>query len=175
VLTRAYLSLGSNLGDRVAHLRQAIRKLSDVGSVTNCSSFYETEPVEFTQQPEFLNCAVEMDTALKPQQILDAILQIERDMGRDRSRQPRKGPRTIDIDLLLAGDAVIKSPELVLPHPAMQDRRFVLEPLAEIAPDAMHPLLHRTIRELRERLPAGQAVRKLPRPAPADSAPETAK
>lgn len=175
MLTKAYLSLGSNLGDRIAHLRQAIRKLSDVGSVTNCSSFYETEPVEFTQQPEFLNCAVEMDTALHPQQILDAILQIERDMGRDRSTQPRKGPRTIDIDLLLAGDVVIKSPELVLPHPAMQDRRFVLEPLAEIAPDAMHPLLRRTIRELRERLPAGQAVGKLPRPPRADSAPETAK
>jgi 2-amino-4-hydroxy-6-hydroxymethyldihydropteridine diphosphokinase len=163
------LSLGSNLGDRTAHLRQAIGKLSDLGSVTDCSSFYETEPVEFTQQPEFLNCAVGMDTALNPRQILDAILRIEGNMGRNRSTQPPKGPRTIDIDLLLAGDVVIRSPELVLPHPAMQDRRFVLEPLAEIAPDAIHPLLHRTIRELRDRLPLGETVRKLPRVTPTDS------
>jgi len=142
-------------------LRAAINKLSSVGTVTKCSSFYETEPVEFTNQPEFLNCVVELETALNPHQILDAILQIEREMGRDRSTQLRKGPRTIDIDLLLAGDAVIKTPHLVVPHPSMQDRRFVLEPLAEIAPDAMHPLLHRTIRELVESLPPGQAVTKL--------------
>jgi len=162
VLTRAYLSLGSNLGDRTAHLRQTISKLSDLGAVTNCSSFYQTEPVEFTDQPEFLNCAVEIETQLNPQQLLTGILTVERKMGRDRSAQPPKGPRTIDIDLLLAGDAVINSPELVLPHPAMHLRRFALESLAEIAPDVRHPLLHCTIRELRDRLPAGQAVLKLP-------------
>lgn len=161
MLTKAYLSLGSNLGDRHAHLRAAIHKLSDVGAVTNCSSFYQTEPVEFTNQPEFLNCAVELETSLAPQQILEAILRIERDMGRDRDAQPPKGPRTIDIDLILAGDAVINSPQLILPHPAMQDRRFVLEPLAEVAPDAIHPLLHRAIRELVNALPPGQAVTKL--------------
>ena len=155
------MSLGSNLGDRAAHLREAIGKLSSVGTVTKCSSFYETEPVEFTNQPEFLNCAVELETELSPRQILDAILQIERDMGRDRSTQPPKGPRTIDIDLLLAGDAVINTPQLVVPHPAMQTRRFVLEPLAEIAPEARHPLLSRTIQELMDILPLGQAVRKL--------------
>jgi len=153
--------LGSNLGDRAAHLREAIGKLSDLGTVTNCSSFYETEPVEFTNQPEFLNCAIELETSLSPHQILDAILKIELAMGRDRSTQPPKGPRTIDIDLLLAGDAVINTPQLVVPHPAMQTRRFVLEPLAEIAPDATHPLLHRTIRELVETLPPGQTVTKL--------------
>jgi len=153
--------LGSNLGDRAAHLREATRKLSDLGTVTNCSSFYETEPVEFTNQPEFLNCAIELETSLSPHQILDAILKIELAMGRDRSTQPPKGPRTIDIDLLLAGDAVINTPQLVVPHPAMQTRRFVLEPLAEIAPDATHPLLHRTIRELVETLPPGQTVTKL--------------
>jgi len=153
--------LGSNLGDRTAHLRAAIGKLSSVGTVTKCSSFYETEPVEFTNQPEFLNCAIELETSLSPHQILDAILKIELAMGRDRSTQPPKGPRTIDIDLLLAGDAVINTPQLVVPHPAMQTRRFVLEPLAEIAPDATHPLLHRTIRELVETLPPGQTVTKL--------------
>jgi 2-amino-4-hydroxy-6-hydroxymethyldihydropteridine diphosphokinase len=153
--------LGSNLGDRAAHLRMAINKLSSIGTVTKCSSFYETEPVEFTNQPEFLNCAVELETASNPHQILDAILQIERETGRDRSTQPPKGPRTIDIDLLLAGDAVINTPQLVVPHPAMQDRRFVLEPLAEIAPDAIHPLLHSTVRELVERLAPGQAITKL--------------
>ena len=163
MLTGAYLSLGSNLGDRAAHLREAIRKLSDLGAVTNCSSFYQTEPVEFTNQPEFLNCAVELVTTLNPHQILDAILKIELAMGRVRSTQPRKGPRTIDIDLLLAGDSVLESPELVLPHPAMQHRRFVLEPLAEIASDAIHPALHRTVRELVDRLDKGQAVTKLPR------------
>jgi 2-amino-4-hydroxy-6-hydroxymethyldihydropteridine diphosphokinase len=162
VLTRAYLSLGSNLGERTAQLREAIRKLSSLGTVTNCSSFYQTEPVEFTKQSEFLNCAVELETTLSPEQILDAILQIERDMGRDRSAQPPKGPRTIDIDLLLAGDTVINSPELVLPHPAMHQRRFVLEPLAEIAPGASHPLLRHTIQELAESLPPGQGVKKIP-------------
>jgi 2-amino-4-hydroxy-6-hydroxymethyldihydropteridine diphosphokinase len=160
VLTKAYLSLGSNLGDRAAHLREAIRKLSDAGTVTNCSSFYQTEPVEFTDQPEFLNCAIELETILSPHQILNAILQIERDLGRDRSTQPPKGPRTIDIDLLLAGDAIINSPQLVVPHPSMHQRRFVLEPLVEIAPHAIHPLLQQTVRELVGGLPAGQAVRK---------------
>ena len=160
--TKVYLSLGSNLGDRAAHLHAAIGKLSDLGAVTNCSSLYQTEPIEFTNQPEFLNCAVELDTTLNPHQVLEAILKIERDMGRDRSTQPSKGPRTIDIDLLLAGDAVIDTLQLVVPHPAMQNRRFVLEPLAEIAPEARHPLLRRTIQELADKLPPGQAVKKLP-------------
>lgn len=159
--TKTYLSLGSNLGDRAAHLRTALSKLSSLGAVTNCSSFYQSEPVEFTNQPEFLNCAVELETTLNPHQLLKAILQIELDMGRDRNTQPPKGPRTIDIDLLLAGTTVIDTSQLVVPHPAMQNRRFVLEPLAEIAPEAIHPLLHRTIRELDKALPAGQIVTKL--------------
>ena len=155
------MSLGSNLGDRAAHLSEAIRKLSDFGAVTNCSSIYQTEPVEVTNQPEFLNCAIELETTLDPQQILHAILKIELEMGRDRNTQPPKGPRTIDIDLLLAGNAIINTPQLVVPHPAMQTRRFVLEPLAEISPQAIHPLLHLTIQELVDQLPAGQAVRRL--------------
>ena len=162
VLTRVYLSLGSNLGDGEALLRAAIGKLSSLGEVTKCSSLYQTEPVEFTYQPDFLNCAVELKTGLSPQQVLEGVLAIERAMGRERAAQPAKGPRSIDIDLLLAGDAVIDSNELVLPHAAMHLRRFVLEPLAEIAPEAKHPRLRQTVRELLEGLPEGPAVRKLP-------------
>ena len=156
----AYLSLGSNLDDREAQLRQALSQLAAVAQVITVSSFYETEPVEFTQQPWFINCAVAVTTSLTPQQVMASLLDIEQEMGRQRTQ--KKGPRSIDIDLLLFNDLVIGSNELTIPHPAMQQRRFVLEPLAEIAPDAVHPVLKRTIRELLDALPPGQKVRKLP-------------
>jgi 2-amino-4-hydroxy-6-hydroxymethyldihydropteridine diphosphokinase len=155
----AYLSLGSNLGDREQHLSDAIRRLEAAGHVVSVSSFYETEPVEFTRQPWFLNCAVALETAKMPKQLMASILGIERDMGRRRIQ--KKGPRTIDIDILLFGNAIVESSELTIPHPAMHQRRFVLEPLAEIAPEARHPVLKKKVRELLEALPAGQAVRKL--------------
>jgi 2-amino-4-hydroxy-6-hydroxymethyldihydropteridine diphosphokinase len=156
---RVYLSLGSNLGDRELQLKDALARLSTVGRVLSLSSFYETEPVEFTQQPWFLNCVVALETGATPQQLITAILQIERDMGRQRLQN--KGPRAIDIDILLFGDQVIDSPQLSIPHPAMQHRRFVLEPLAEIAPDLQHPTLKKTIQELRDALPSGQEVRRI--------------
>jgi len=154
-----YLSLGSNLGDREANLRAAIDKLGEFGKVVAVSSFYETEPVEVTAQPWFLNCAVKFDTEKMPRQLISAILAIEQSMGRQRKQQ--KGPRTIDIDILFFGSSIIDIPSLTVPHPHLHQRRFVLEPLAEIAPDVRHPIFKRTIRELRDALPAGQTVRKL--------------
>lgn len=156
--TIAYLSLGSNVGDRVAQLREAQRRLAEVGRVVATSAVYETEPVEFTDQPWFLNSAVALETAKTPHELMTEILKIEEQMGRRRLQ--KKGPRTIDIDILLFGDEVIDSPELTIPHPAMSERRFVLEPLAEIAPEAQHPVMKRTIQELRSALPRGQTVRR---------------
>jgi 2-amino-4-hydroxy-6-hydroxymethyldihydropteridine diphosphokinase len=153
-----YLSLGSNVGDREAQLQGAVTRLAAIGRVTAVSSFYETEPVEFTEQPWFLNCAVALDTSQTPQQLMTSILRIEQEMGRRRVQN--KGPRAIDIDILLFDDAVVESPEVTIPHPALHQRRFVLEPLAEIAPEVRHPVLHKTIRELRDALLPEQIVRK---------------
>jgi 2-amino-4-hydroxy-6-hydroxymethyldihydropteridine diphosphokinase len=155
----AYLSLGSNIGDRAKNLREAISKLKGLGRVAAVSSFYETEPVEVTDQDWFVNCAVELETDLGSSELMSQILKIESDLGRRRA--VKKGPRIIDIDILLFGNEVQSVPELVIPHPAMTQRRFVLEPLAEIAPEAMHPVMAKTVQELLNELPSGQVVRKL--------------
>jgi 2-amino-4-hydroxy-6-hydroxymethyldihydropteridine diphosphokinase len=159
----AYLSLGSNVGDREAHLREAIAWLETRGRIVAVSSFYETAPVEFTDQAWFLNCAVALETSETPEWLIASILVFEQQMG--RKRVAKKGPRTIDVDILLfadsiTGDAILDSPALTIPHPAMHQRRFVLEPLAEIAPAVRHPVLKKTIRDLLDELPPGQAVRK---------------
>ena len=154
-----YLSLGSNLGDREANLRTAIEKLSEIGNPVAVSSFYETEPVDVASQSWFLNCAVKLETEKMPRQLITAILGVEQEMGRQRKQQ--KAPRTIDIDILFFGTSVINLPALTIPHPRMHERRFVLEPLVEIAPDVRHPIFKRSIRELKEALPAGQTVKKL--------------
>ena len=155
-----YLSLGSNLGDRRANLEAAIARLGELGRVTARSSFYETEPVEITRQEWFLNCALALETELLPRQLLKRILELEHALGRKRRRP--KGPRTLDVDILLFGRAVVMLPGLKVPHPAMHQRRFVLAPLAEIAPEARHPVLKRTVRELLDALPPGDAqVRRL--------------
>jgi 2-amino-4-hydroxy-6-hydroxymethyldihydropteridine diphosphokinase len=159
VRTRAYFSLGSNLGDRAQNLTRAVSEISRSGSLVAQSSLYETEPVQVVAQPWFLNCAAALDTQLSVAELLSAALAIEKEMGRLRSQA--KGARVIDIDILLYGDFVVETPDLIVPHPNMHERRFVLEPLLEIAPDATHPLLRKTIRQLLAELPPGQIVRKI--------------
>ncbi|SRR6266496_786299 len=153
-----YLSLGSNLGDRRANLQDAVARLGRLGEVAAISSFYETEPMEVTAQPWFLNCAVKLETDKMPRQLLKGILDLEHDMGRRRTKN--KGPRNIDIDILLFGSSVVETKGLTIPHAALHERRFVLEPLAEIAAEVRHPVFKKTVREMRDALPPGQAVRK---------------
>jgi 2-amino-4-hydroxy-6-hydroxymethyldihydropteridine diphosphokinase len=155
----AYLSLGSNLGDRAANLRAALAYLETAGRLLAVSAFYETQPVEVLDQPWFLNCVAAVETGKTPRELLQLALQVEAEMGRLRMR--KKGPRKIDIDILLFADLVVDEPGLKIPHPSMHQRRFVLEPLVEIAPDARHPARGRTAQDLLAELPSGQTVRRL--------------
>jgi 2-amino-4-hydroxy-6-hydroxymethyldihydropteridine diphosphokinase len=142
-----YISLGTNVGKREENLERAIAALGERGvRVTRRSAIYETEPVEVREQAWFLNCVVEAETELMPVQLMRALLEIEREMGR-RRRVP-KGPRVIDMDILLFGTSVVKTREVEIPHPRMAERRFVLAPMAEIAAEVRHPVLKRTIGEL---------------------------
>jgi 2-amino-4-hydroxy-6-hydroxymethyldihydropteridine diphosphokinase len=146
-LKQAFLSLGSNAGDREAHLLEALERLEAAGiHILRRSSIYETEPQDLPDQPWFLNLVVEVETELFPMLLLARIQAIELGMG--RSREISKGPRPIDIDILLFGNFVIATRELQVPHPRMSERRFVLEPLAELAPDLPHPESKRTVREM---------------------------
>src|SRR6476469_8216116 len=147
--TTAYVSLGSNLGDRAGNLLLATRGMLDAGlDLTRLSQIYETEPVETYAQPLFLNMVAELrvDSLLKPEELMSALLQVENSLG--RTRELTKVPRTIDLDLLLYGDQTINTNLLTLPHPRFHHRRFVLVPLAELCPSLYHPLLQRTISEL---------------------------
>jgi 2-amino-4-hydroxy-6-hydroxymethyldihydropteridine diphosphokinase len=154
-----YLSLGSNLGNRESHLRDAIGRLDSPDlRVLRISPVYETEPVGFAGQGWFLNLVAEAETTLFPLRLLQRTSRIERELGRVRT--VAQGPRTIDIDILLYGGAVIRTPRLEVPHPRMAERRFVLAPLADISPDLDHPILHRTIAQLLREAPE-QRVRLL--------------
>jgi 2-amino-4-hydroxy-6-hydroxymethyldihydropteridine diphosphokinase len=149
-MSTAYLSIGSNLGDRRANISQAIGALAQRGiRVVKTSSIYETEPVGFRDQGWFLNCVVEVETSMEPEELLVSILQIEQSLGRRRSAQSvPMGPRIIDIDIILFGEHIIQSDDLQIPHPRMASRKFVLVPLDEIAPQAMHPALNKTLHQL---------------------------
>jgi 2-amino-4-hydroxy-6-hydroxymethyldihydropteridine diphosphokinase len=151
-MSLAAIALGSNLasdfGDRAANLREAATRIAPLGRIRAVSSFYDTAPVGYTEQPDFLNAALLLESDLEPLALLRALLEIERAMGRDRASVPAKGPRIIDLDLLLMDDVVLATPALTLPHPAMAQRRFVLEPLAEIAPRMVDPVSGRTIAQL---------------------------
>ena len=147
-----YLSLGSNLGNREGNLRAAVNALEAARVVVlRASPLYETEPVENTKQGWFLNLVVEAETKLMPEQLLQRTMRIERELG--RVRRVAKGPRTIDIDILLFGHSVVQSPTLEIPHPRLAQRRFVLVPLADLAPDLRHPLTGRTVREMLDSAP----------------------
>jgi 2-amino-4-hydroxy-6-hydroxymethyldihydropteridine diphosphokinase len=146
-LKSVLLALGSNLGDREANLREAVHRLeSDEVHVLRRSSLYETAPRDLLDQPWFLNAVVEAETSLFPMQLLKRAREIEQQMG--RRRVTPKGPRNIDIDILFYGRSVISTAELEVPHPRIAQRRFVLEPLAEIAPDFRHPLTGKTAGEM---------------------------
>ncbi len=141
-----YLGLGSNLGDRAANLRNALRRLSHLARPEEVSSLYETAPVGEEEQPLFYNAVCRIVTALEPEALLCHLKEIELAIGRRPG--PRWGPRIVDLDILLYGDRVLEQEDLVIPHPRLAERAFVLMPLAELAPDLVHPVLGRPMREL---------------------------
>lgn len=157
----AYVSLGANLGEPGRQLREAVDRLAREPGVrlAALSSLYRTDPVGPVPQPAYLNAAATVETSLPPRETLEALLRVERAMGRER--RLRWGPRTIDLDLLLHGGAVVEEPGLSLPHPRMHERRFVLAPLAEIAPGAVHPVLGKTIAGLLAALGEGPGVERV--------------
>jgi 2-amino-4-hydroxy-6-hydroxymethyldihydropteridine diphosphokinase len=146
-VSRIYLSLGSNLGERAENLARAVEGLPGAGvRVLRQSLLYETEPVDLLEQPWFLNCVLEAETSLSPEQLLGALQGIERQLG--SRKLVARGPRIVDLDIIFYGSSVIRKAEIEIPHPRMAERRFVLVPLAELASALVHPLLHTTIAEL---------------------------
>lgn len=145
------IGLGSNLGERDKNIRTALEKMQEKGiELLRVSSVLETEPYGYTDQPKFLNAVCLVETNLTPDQLLDVLLEIEKEMGRVRER--KWGPRIIDLDIIFYEDLVLESERLIVPHPDMHNRWFVLAPLAEICPDYVHPKLKKTVRELLQEL-----------------------
>jgi 2-amino-4-hydroxy-6-hydroxymethyldihydropteridine diphosphokinase len=142
-MSTAYIALGANLGDRFATIQAAIDRIRELGTVPTISSFYETDPVGYLDQPSFVNAVLELQTELGPLELLYRLLGIEADLGRVRTFA--NAPRAIDLDLLLFASVIMESERLTLPHPRMLDRAFVMVPLAEIAPDFVHPATGRSM------------------------------
>jgi 2-amino-4-hydroxy-6-hydroxymethyldihydropteridine diphosphokinase len=153
-MAQVFVGLGSNVGDRLEQISRAVQRLGRLPGVrvSRMATIYDTEPVG-PPQPEYLNTVIEMDTALSPHQLLETLKLLERQLGRVPSTQ-RWGPRVIDLDILLYDDRVLNEPALIIPHPRMHERRFVLEPLAQLAPQFVHPVLKQTIAQLLAALPA---------------------
>lgn len=155
---KVYLGLGANLGDRQGNVLKAVELLSQWGQIDELSSLYETEPVGYLEQPPFLNAVCQLTTTLTAEELLAVAKNIESALGRIQSF--RNAPRPIDIDILFCGDQVINSPQLTIPHPRLEERAFVLVPLAEIAPDLIHPVTGMTVREMMQRLGSLKGVTK---------------
>jgi 2-amino-4-hydroxy-6-hydroxymethyldihydropteridine diphosphokinase len=158
----AYIGLGANLGDRLATLREAVRRLGELGEVTHVSSLYETAPVGYEAQPAFLNAVVALQTSLEASPLVQQMLEIEAALGRVRTF--RNAPRTLDLDLLLLGDVVVTAEDVQVPHPRIQERAFVLAPLAEIAPDTLHPVLGCAIQDLYDAMGVTDGVERVAGP-----------
>ncbi len=156
--TIAYIGIGSNVGDRKANCLKAIELLAEAGRIVSVSSLYCTEPVGYKEQEDFINAVVSLETHLSARELLDACHAIEDRLGRTRTL--RWGPRTIDLDILLYGDLMMSQPDVVIPHPLMAARKFVLAPLAEIAPEVVHPVLRKTAAQLLHELKDAETVMK---------------
>jgi 2-amino-4-hydroxy-6-hydroxymethyldihydropteridine diphosphokinase len=159
-MVESVIALGSNIGDREANLRLAIKAVGRYGTLTSLSSVYETEPMYEEDQGWFLNCVLTLDTQLGPRALLDALQSVEAEMGRVRGK--RNGPRLIDLDILFYGDSVILEPGMEIPHPRIAERLFVLAPLADLAPGRVHPVLGKTVAELAGSLKSTQGVVRRP-------------
>ncbi len=155
----AFVALGANLGDRLVTLREAVRRLGELGTVDAVSSVHETDPVGYADQPAFLNAVVRLHTGLRPEPLLAALLRIEADLGRVRAFP--NAPRRLDLDLLMYDDLTLATPDLTLPHPRLHERAFVLVPLAEIAPGAWHPARFRLVADLLRELGPTTGVHRI--------------
>lgn len=162
-MPKVLISIGSNLGDRVHNCKKALNEISAFAKIMRVSSVYETEPVGNEDQPDFINCAAEIETALLPEELLKHLQEIEDKLGRIHG--DRWGPRLIDIDIIFYDDLIIDSEELQIPHVSAHTRRFVLEPVTEIMPGKIHPVFGITVRELCENLEDGQPVKKVGGPS----------
>ena len=158
-MANAYIGIGSNQGNRITYCSKALREVSKFAIIRSLSSVFETEPVGEIDQPDFINCVVEIETGLGPYELLIKLLSVENNLGRKRAGTA--GPRTIDLDLIFYDDLVVQDDELSIPHPRAHLRRFVLEPLCEIAPDLIHPILKTSVCKLLNDLEDNKRVNRL--------------